>query len=295
MFGMVKADPAADNFRVTPQSTEHRGSVPGRKWYAVAVLVFLAGMAAPAIFLIAALIGDDFVHVTVPGQAELPLDPGPYTIFHEQGGMTNGTVGGIIIADDVTGLRISVQKPGTGTPVPLTAFAGSRYTRDGRSGQSLFTFTLTEPGTYRLVATYDDGRPGPQAVLAIARDFMGNVRKTISVSWAIGLGSLVIALATGIYVHRRRRSALGPPIQDVSIWRIILAINLDLLTAALLGVGIDWGLTGLLAAGGFSLSVWPSLLWLAVIVGYFVLSHWQFGGTPWQHILKTRRRPGMAT
>jgi hypothetical protein len=31
---------------------------------------------------------------------------------------------------------------------------------------------------------------------------------------------------------------------------------------------------------------------LAVIVGYFVFSHWLFGGTLWQHILKTRR-PGI--
>jgi hypothetical protein len=29
------------------------------------------------------------------------------------------------------------------------------------------------------------------------------------------------------------------------------------------------------------------------MVGYFVLSRWLFGGTPWQHILKARRRPGI--
>ena len=115
---------------MTPQSTERSGSVPGRKWYAVAVLVFLAGMTVFAVFLFARLseLGDDFVRVTMPGQAELPLDPGPYTIFHERGGMTDSTGGGVITAGDITGLRISVQNPGTGTAVPLTASAGSRYT-----------------------------------------------------------------------------------------------------------------------------------------------------------------------
>src|SRR5688572_17296145 len=72
-----------------------------------------------------------FVRVTTPGQADLSLDPGGYTIFHEQGGMTDGTGAGVITAGDIAGLRISVQNPGTGMAVPLTASAGSRYTFDG--------------------------------------------------------------------------------------------------------------------------------------------------------------------
>jgi hypothetical protein len=264
----------------------------------VAVLVFLAGMTVLAVFLFMMLskFGDDFVRVTVPGQAELTLDPGSYTIFHEQGGMTDGAGEGVITAGDITGLRISVQKPGTGAAVPLTAGAGSRYTLDGRSGQSLFTFTLTEPGTYRLVARYDDGRPGPQAVLAIVRGFTRNLLTTVLGALAIALGSSVIALAIGVNVSLRRRIALGLPIlPDVSTWRMLLVLNLDLFTASLLSVFITALSMGLLAKGGFSLPVWPSLLMLAILVGYFVLSRWLFGGTPWQHILKPRRRPGVET
>jgi hypothetical protein len=102
---------------MTPQSTEQSGSVPGRSWYAVAVLVFLAGMALFALFLNVRMstFGDDFVRVTVPGQAELTLDPGSYRIYHERGGMMDGTGGGVVTADDITGLRINVLKPGTGT------------------------------------------------------------------------------------------------------------------------------------------------------------------------------------
>lgn len=296
MRGIVSAAPAGQYFRMTPQSTERSGSVPGRKWYAVAVLVFLAGMTVFALFLFARLskLGDDFVRVTTPGQAELSLDPGAYTIFHEQGGMTDGTGGGVITAGDITGLRISVQNPGTGTAVPLMASAGSRYTLDGRSGQSLFTFTLTEPGTYRLVARYDDGRPGPQAVLAIARGFMRNLLTTVFGGLAIAFGSFAIAGAIGIPVGLRRRSALGRPIlPEVSIWRMLLTLHLDLFTASLLSLFITALSTGLLAKTGLSLPVWPSLLMLAILVGYFVLSHWLFGGTLWQHILKARRRPGI--
>jgi hypothetical protein len=291
--GIVNVDLAGQYSRMTLPSTE-QSAVPGRKWYAVAVLIFLAGMAVFAVFLFMTLskFADNLVRVTVPGQAELPLDPGTYTIFHERGGMTDGAGGGVITTGDITGLRINVQKPETGTAVPLTPGAGSRYTFDGRSGQSLFTFTLTEPGTYQLVARYDEGRPGPQAVLAIARGFMGNLLTAIFGGLAIAFGSFAIAVAIGLHVYRRRRSVLGPPVlPDVSIWKMLLTLHLDLFTASLLGVLTTAILTGLLAKGDFSLPVSPWLT-LAVMVGYFVVSRWLFRGTPWQHILKPSRSPG---
>ena len=101
---------------MTPQSTERSGDIPGRKWYVVAALVFIAGMALFAVFLSARLakLGDDFVRVTVPGQAELPLEPGAYTIFHEQGSTTDGTDGRVIAGGNISGLRISVQKSAGG-------------------------------------------------------------------------------------------------------------------------------------------------------------------------------------
>jgi hypothetical protein len=293
MRGIVSADPAEQYFGMTSQSTERSDSLPGRKWYAVAVLVFLAGMTVFAAFLFIMLskFGDDFVRVTVPGQADLTLAPGAYTIFHERGGMTDGAGGGVITACDVTGLRISVQKPGTGTAVPLTASAGNSYTLDGRSGQSVFSFTLTEPGTYRLVARYDDGRPGPQAVLAIVRGFVWTLATTLVGGLAIAFGSVAIAGAIGIPVYARRRIALGRRIlPEVSTWRMLLTLNLDFFTASLVSLFITALSTGLLAKSGLSLPEWPSsLLTLAILVGYFVVSRWLFGGTLWQHILKPHR------
>ena len=105
---------------------------------------------------------------------------------------------------------------------------------------------------------------------------------------AIGLGSIGGALATGMYVYRRRGNSLLALVQYLLNLRILL----DLATAWLLGRLVTELLTGLLVEDGSSLPVWLSLIWLAVFVGYFVFSYWLFGGTLWQHILKTRRRPG---
>jgi len=297
MRRVVSADPAGNLSRMTPQSTERSGSVPGRKWYAMTVLVFLAGMMLFVVFLNVRMstFGDDFVRVTVPGQAELTLDPGSYTIYHERGGMMDGRGGDVVTTDDITGLRINVLKPGSGAAVPLTTRAGISYTVHGRPGQSLFTFTLTEPGTYRLVATYDDARPGSPAVLAITPGFAWDVVMTVLGSVAIAFGGLAIALAIGLNVYRRRRSALGPSIQYVPNGKIMLAFYFDLTTGWLLGVFVTELLTVLLAKGGFSLPVWLWVLVFAVMGGYFVVSEWLFGRTLWERILKTDRRPDMET
>ena len=147
-----------------------------------------------------------------------------------------------------------------------------------------------------MIATYDDAHPGSPAVLAIAHGFLRNLPKTILASVVIGFVSSAIALAIGIYVGSRRRIALGLPIlPNVSTLRMLLALNLDFVTAFLLSVFITELSTDLLAKGGLSLPVWPLLLILVIMVGYFVLSHWLFGRTLWQRILKARRRPGVQT
>jgi hypothetical protein len=132
-------------------------------------------------------------------------------------------------------------------------------------------------------------------VLAIAPSFGWGFVLTVLGSVAIAFGGLAIALAIGLYVFRRRRSALGPSIQYVPNGRIVFAFYFDLTTGWLLGVLVTALLTGLLATLGFSLPIWPWVLAFALMGGYFVVSEWLFGRTLWEHILKTNRRPGTET
>jgi hypothetical protein len=84
-----------------------------------------------------------------------------------------------------------------------------------------------------------------------------------------------------------------PNTKYVPTWRIVLAFFLDFITVFGLVGYIIARLTGQLTEGGFNVTGWPALLLFVIIVGYFVISGRLFGGTLWQYILKSRRRPGI--
>jgi hypothetical protein len=86
MRGIASADPAAQYFKY---DTSIDAAKRQRSWSQMVCgcgAAFLAGMTVFAVFLFARLsnLGNDFARVTTLGQADLSLDPGTYTIFHEQ-------------------------------------------------------------------------------------------------------------------------------------------------------------------------------------------------------------------
>ena len=95
--------------------------------------------------------------------------------------------------------------------IAMTPDGSSRYSLGGRSGQSLFTFSIVETGTYRLIAAYDDDRATPQAVLAIGRGFMARLLMAILGGLAIAFAGAGVAAAIAIAVFRRRQAALQAP------------------------------------------------------------------------------------
>jgi hypothetical protein len=83
------------------------GSSPSRYWYLIAVLVFLAGFAGMAMVLFNQLskLGDDLVQIVVPGERELTLEAGSYTIFHERQSIVDGR---IFSVDSIAGLAVTL-------------------------------------------------------------------------------------------------------------------------------------------------------------------------------------------
>ena len=193
---------------MTETTTGGTPAIPSRKWYLLALAIFLLGLGAMGVFLSARLtaLGDQLIQVVVPGTVDLKLaEPGSYTIFHER----DSVVGGRLYAgDDISGLRVTVRAQASGAEIAVAPVAtSSRYSFGGRTGVSAFEFIVREPGTYRLVAAYDDGRARPQAVLAIGHGFLGGLLGTIFGALAFAFGGAAIALFIALRVFFKRRRA----------------------------------------------------------------------------------------
>jgi hypothetical protein len=193
-------------------ATANGGHAPSRWWYLLALAIGLAGFAGMAAFMLPRLLGmaDEFIHVVVPGEAELTLEaPGTYTIFHEQRSVVGDR---LYVSDNISGLRIVVKSATTGNEIPIVPAAVSQtYTFGSRSGTSAFAFNIAEPGRFRLVAAYEDGRTEPQAVLAIGHDFLAGLMITILGSLAIVFAFMAAAVVLVVGVWRRRKAARPEP------------------------------------------------------------------------------------
>jgi hypothetical protein len=183
-----------------------------RGWYVVAALLFIAGGLGAGWTLWTGFsdIGASIVRITVPGSGELTLDkPGTYTIYHEREGVTDGHVSAVASLAGMT-VTVTDEKSGAKIPVKSPSFSGS-YTVNGRNGVSVLAFDAPQPGRYRLVGAYDDGRADPKTVLAVDLGLLGRMFRTITTAFFAGgvgaLSALLIVLVT--FFQRRRMFRAG--------------------------------------------------------------------------------------
>ena len=180
---------------------------PAAGWYAAAALVAVAALGAAGAFVYhrVTVMTARLIHVVVPGEAELSLDePGSYTIFHEYRSVINGKV---YYANRLSGLRVTLRAPDGGRVALKSPSATSRYSISNRAGVSVFAFEAAEPGTYRLAASYEDGRRTPQTVLAIGTGFVRDIIMTVVATLTIMFGGVGIAIAVAAITYRARKRA----------------------------------------------------------------------------------------
>ena len=182
--------------------------MPGRWRYALAAVVFIAGVALAVFRLETRLpaLEDELPRFVFPGSLEIDLPaPGSYTIFHDSESVVDGRY---YQAAAISGLRLALQSAATGAPVALVVpGVTTRYAFAGRSGVSIVTFDVTDPGRYRLPADYDTGRPSPDVVLAVGRGFVGKLTMMILSVMGIGLGATGIAITIAVVTLLQRRQA----------------------------------------------------------------------------------------
>ena len=180
-------------------------------WFVVAALIAVGGFVAAYFHLMPRIGGLEsrLMQVVMPGSATLALaEPGTYTIFHEH----KATVGGRYYASaSADGLTLRLESAG-GARVPLSVPAtSSSYSIGNRAGTSIYAFTVTAPGTYRLSGTLASGRNEPRIVLAVGRGFMAEIFGLVGSTLAIVFGALglagAIVVATLVQRARARKQA----------------------------------------------------------------------------------------
>ena len=184
-------------------------SPPGRWWYGLAAVIFVAGWVIFGVVLWKSLsgIGEELQQAVVPGRVELNLaKPGKYTIFHEYESVVSSRI--YSMSQDVSGLQCSLENKTTGAPVKLSrSFANTRYSLGGRSGVSFLDFRIEQPGTYVLSAAYAEGEEGPEVVLAVGQGMGLRIVTGVLGSLAAVFGCIGLSVAIAVYVGVKRYRA----------------------------------------------------------------------------------------
>jgi len=182
---------------------------PSRWYYALAVLVFVGGFVALGLFLWKNLSGvtEGLQQVVVPGKVDLALaKPGKYTVFYEHESVVGNKI--YSTGESVSGLECSLISARTGAAVRLSrSTVHSTYSMDGRSGTSFLDFSIDEPGTYELSAQYEEGREGPEVVLAVGQGFALKIVTAVFGGLAIVFGSMGVAVAIALVTLIKRSRA----------------------------------------------------------------------------------------
>lgn len=182
---------------------------PSRIYYGLAGIIFVAGWIFFGLFLFKNIrsIPDKLQQVVVPGSTEITLsNPGRYTIFHEY----HSVVGSRVYSSkrNISGLECRLISKATRAEIPLSrSVASETYNLGGRSGVSIFDFTIDQPGEYDFWAGYGETEDGPQTVLAIGQGFALDIVKTVFGGLAIVFGAIALSVAIAVYTAVKRHNA----------------------------------------------------------------------------------------
>ncbi|MEU4295589.1 hypothetical protein AB0E63_45860 [Kribbella sp. NPDC026596] len=177
---------------------------PGRVWYWVALLVFVAGLAWLLLGLV--LLNnriDSFERVAVPGQGEVSLDhSGSYVIYYEGPGAAAGNVPAFDLTVTPVSAPAEVQS--------LEPHSGSvTYSFGSREGRAVLTLEVTQPGKFLIKA------PGAPAVaggswLAVGSSIAGGIVRVVVPSVVAMLAAVGGAIAVALVRHSRAKRARSP-------------------------------------------------------------------------------------
>jgi hypothetical protein len=103
----------------------------------------------------------------------------------------------------VAGLRVELAAEAGGPVRIVEPSTGTSYSVGNRKGESIFAFTVDQPGRYRLTTSMTGG----QAVLAIGQGMFGAIFRLVGGTIAIVFGGLAIAgIIVGLAIWQRMKA-----------------------------------------------------------------------------------------
>lgn len=176
---------------------------PSRWQYLAATAIIIVTSALALGLLISSLFGILIpdLRVVVPGTHSIDFDKtGYYVLFCENESILDGK---IYSGGSISDMTLNLYRDDS-SPVEL-AYTSSTipYEMESRSGYSVFDFNVDEAGTYTLVAEYNEGKSGPDTVVAIGRM---NIIEAFIVPFIIGTLGLIIGfiiIFRAILIRRR--------------------------------------------------------------------------------------------
>ncbi|WP_280369794.1 hypothetical protein [Nocardia wallacei] len=183
-----------------PHSSAPERVTPSGRWYALAALLVVAGIAGA---VVVALVGfvhmsdrvDGFQRVQVPGSADVRIaETGGYTVYFEYPNASSRVFRG----------NVNVQLLGPdGASVPLADYSSAlTYGFGGHEGRAGFSFDAARPGTYHVVTQGDSG-----VTAAIGRGIGTSLASTIILALGIGAAGVVLGVVVLIVVAVKRGSS----------------------------------------------------------------------------------------
>ena len=137
--------------------------------------------------------------VVVPGEANVDLDAGKYTVFYEHHSVVDGAT---YATGNLNGLRCSVHDQ-DGAEVTLTAPSASMtYSFGNHAGSAIWTLEAARTGTYVLSCHFDSDEGGKVVLAFLSGSFTGELLKTILpavLGMLFGFGAFLT-----IFILRRR-------------------------------------------------------------------------------------------
>lgn len=178
---------------------------PSRRWYWLALAVFLAGLGwqGVGLYRLADQI-DSLQRVAIPGEGEVTLDPGDYVIYYEGPGAAadDGNVPAITVT--VTPLSPSAvvtELEEYGDSVTVT------YNWGSREGRAVFTLEIAGAGRFLIEAS--DGPMPAGSSLAIGSSIGRSIVETVPPALVLMVAAIGGAIALAVVRRRRRQRFLA--------------------------------------------------------------------------------------